>query len=77
MTPSQGNSGFLAYGGDSYADALSKDEAERLASLKAELRATKDPQRRAELKQQIADIKRQYRQKRTDAAYCLYRQCGG
>jgi len=74
MTPSQDNSGFLVYGSGNYADALSEDEAERLAPLKAELRATKDRQRRGELNQQIAAVKREYRQRRKDAGYCLYHQ---
>jgi hypothetical protein len=56
--------GFWTGGRAAYKAALSAEEAERLAPLKAELATAPAPSRTAELVARIAIIRREYREQR-------------
>jgi len=51
---------------------LAKQERDRLAPLMAELKRTTDPTRKAELKQELAAVKTEFRMKRRSARYSLF-----
>lgn len=65
-------SGFLAWGPSIFQDELARQEKARLTPLKTELKETPDAQRKAQLEQEIAAIKAEFRMKRKNARYSLF-----
>jgi len=66
------HAGFWAEGYSCFCDTLSEEERERLAPLKAELKQACEPEHKVRLKQEIAAIKAEFRQKRKAAGQSLY-----
>ena len=64
--------GFWQPGFAIFRDELARQEKERLAPLKAELKGTPDPARKAELEREIAAVKDEFRTKRRNARDSLF-----
>lgn len=72
MKGEKGNTGFLESGFAIFQDELRNEERQRLAHTTVELRSTTDAARRAELKQEIAAIKAEFKTRRQNARYSLF-----
>jgi hypothetical protein len=72
MKRNHAGNGFWEPGLSNYCDELAKEQESRLAPLKMELKKTSDAARKARLKEEIAAIKAEYRQKRKNAGYGLF-----
>ena len=64
--------GFWQPGFAIFRDELARQEKERLAPLRAELKDTSDQARKAELKREIAAVKDEFRTKRKNARHSLF-----
>ena len=63
---------FWKPGSSTFQNELAKQETDLIAPLKSELKETSDAQRKAQLKQEIAAIKAEFRTKRKNARYGLF-----
>ena len=65
--------GFYAGGAANYVEALWDDFLLKKQRIQVELaKEGLDPDRRQELQQQIAELKKEYRQMEKDIKYCLF-----
>lgn len=66
------STGFWARGFSLFRDSLTNEERDRLAPLKEQLRKTADAEEKTQLKQAIARVRAEFRQKRKDANHSLF-----
>ena len=67
-----GHAGFIAGGQHVYLDHLAQEEKKRLADLKNQLKLAADPLQKKQLKEAIAQVKAEFKQKRKDSNYSLF-----